>query len=294
MREDTVSKQKIPVFAKVPIHNDSYNTFLWEACVQILVRNTLDKHGFPNGAPKVMDIFYLKDGRIGFTMEIILGSETLDRKLKKVNCNEFSQIVTEGIIQISSMISILERELGFNHRDLKSANLLCREIVQSNRKIKKMTVWDENDTAAKSSFRRYEIIVQPRFEYTLIDFGFVCFGKCFKCFNYSFNLSSKLYSLDDICPKPGRDMFMFLAFLLAEFDQKIEQPLRKYFKKWLKNGYNIELPLYVAKPGKGLYTFIRRVGTESDRWIYFISKHPKIISIPDTNAIKLLNDLQSN
>ena len=280
------------VFAKIPLHPvKSGESLLWEACIQILVRKTLARHGFSNGAPRVRDIFELQDGSVGFTMDIIMGAEALDLKLHAASEEQFPVLVLEGIVQIASMISILQKELGFNHRDLRASNLLCRKIESGPRNL---IVWDENVVLNKKNekYRKYEITIQPTMEYTLIDFGFVCFGKsCVRC-TPLFSLDKSAYTLDDICPKPGRDMFLFLAFLLAEFNKKIDINMRKLLKKWLDPGYNIVLPISVAKEGKGLYKFIRRYGVLSDKWIYFISGNKKIPMFSSTNASKILMDLR--
>lgn len=296
IREDRNTGQKNYVFAKVPIDKytqlDTNNSFLWEACIQILVRKTLERHGFKNGAPRVLDIFRLKDGRICFTMENIIGSKALDIILENVESTVFSNIVTEGIVQMASMISILEKELGFNHRDLRAANILCREISPE---MRKLVIWDEkanieSKNSMTTSYKGYEIKIKSTYEYTLIDFGFVCFGKCKNGCN-NFSLKQNVYDKLDHCPKPGRDLFMLLSFLLAEFDSKMNPELRKYFKKWLDPSIGIELPISVAKPGHGLYKFIRRYGLKADKWIYFIVKHRDIRSLSSTNAIKIIEDL---
>lgn len=292
-RRDMQTGEVTLVFAKVP-HQFRTNkiNLLWEACVQILVRNTLEKYGFNNGAPKVRDIFKLSDGRICYTMDIILGAKPLDTRLRGAFDKEFDYMIVESIIQVASMISILEIELGFNHRDLHAANLLCRPVTSVERKL---IVWDENPNSTKmdnaKSFNRYEIQLNSAFEFTLIDFGFVCFGKCPKGCCPPFFLNRKIKG-DDICPKPGRDMFLFLAFLLAEFNSKMKTSLLRYFKEWLDVKLGIELPLSVAEPGRGIYKFIKKYGLSADKWIYLIARHEKIRRIKGTNASKILYDLK--
>jgi hypothetical protein len=226
-------------------------------------------------------------------MDIIIGAEPFDTRLNAAKGEDFNHMIVEGIIQVASMISILESELGFNHRDLHAANLLCRPVETVERRL---IVWDENNTPTKSGnvkkYDGYEIQIRSLFEFTLIDFGFVCFGKCPNGCCPPFYLNKKIYSDNDICPKPGRDMFMFLAFLLAEFNSKMKTKLLKYFKGWLDEGLGIDLPLTVAQPGRGIYKFIKKYGINADKWIYLISKHDKIKKIKGTNASKIIHDLQ--
>jgi len=287
------------VFAKIPARPFlTRDCLFWEACIQMIVRKTLTKAGFKNGAPRVRDIFELRDGTIGYTMDIIIGAKSFDVKLRDSDKNTFLQLIIEGIFQVASMISILQKELGFNHRDLRAANLLCREIEKNT--PTKIIVWDEETEVnwqpsesfsnEKRSERKHDIEVHSNMEFTLIDFGFTSFSKYQDC--DGFRLNGHVYSPIDPCPKPGRDMFMFLAFLLAEFGNKMNSELRKYFKKWLHTSCGLELPLRIAKPGRGIYQFLRKYGLRGDKWIYFISGNVHLSQIRPTNAIKVVANLQ--
>ena len=291
------------VFAKIPARPLlAKDSLLWEACVQIIIRKTLQNAGIPNGAPRVRDIFEMTDGTIGYTMDIIMGAKSFDSLLKETGEADFPRLIVEGIFQVASMISILERELGFNHRDLRAANLLCRSIGDGGGgggssavtvgDSNNIVVWEElSEAGSKNSFRRFEITVQPTLEFTLIDFSFTCFGNCKDC--GSFRLNGHVYNPLDPCPKPGRDMFMFLAFLFAEFGDKIRYELRRLFKKWLHRGYGIDLPLTVAKPGRGLYAYLKKNGLRGDKWIYHVAGNKKLRAIANTNAAKVVADLHS-
>ena len=277
------------VFAKIPARPFlSRDSLFWEACIQMIIRKTLMHAGFSNGSPRVRDIFELDDGTIGYTMDIIFGSKSFDNLLANSSKKDFSRLIIEGICQVASMISILQRKLGFNHRDLRAANLLCRDVGEQdaqNMKFSNLIVFDEND------INRYQYLkVHSALEFTLIDFGFTCFGDCHDCGRFCLN--GRVYNPLDICPKPGRDMFMFLAFLLAEFGDKMDSNLRRYFKKWLHASCGVELPLSVAKPGRGIYQFLRRYGLKADKWIYFIAGNKNIISIRSTNALNIVRNLQ--
>lgn len=282
------------VFAKIPARPFlPKDCLFWEACIQIIVRNTLTRAGFRNGAPRVRDIFEMSDGTIGYTMDMLVGSAPFNVRLRDSDQNKFVNLIVDSIFQVASMISILQKELRFNHRDLRSANLLCREIHSD--LPKKIVVWEEKrddgeaGLSTNKKIKRFEFEIHSDIEFTLIDFGFTCFGVCRDC--SGFCLNGHVYNPKDICPKPGRDMFMFLAFLFAEFGSKMDSGLKKYFKKWLHVSCGIELPLRIAKPGRGIYQFLKKKGIRGDKWIYYICGNTNLSEISTTNAIKVVNNL---
>lgn len=283
------------VFAKIPARPFlPRDCLFWEACIQIIVRNTLARAGFKNGAPRVRDIFELSDGTIGYTMDMLVGSAPFNVILRDSDQNKFVNLIVDSIFQVASMISILQKELGFNHRDLRSTNLLCREIKSD--LPKKIVVWEEKrgdaepGTGTNKKVKQFEFEIHSDYEFTLIDFGFTCFGTCKNC--AGFRLNGHVYNLNDPCPKPGRDMFMFLAFLFAEFSDKMDSGLRKYFKKWLHPSCGIDLPLRIAKPDRGIYQFLQKYGMNGDKWIYYICGNTNLSEIATTNAIKVVANLQ--
>lgn len=222
-------------------------SLLYEACVQKLVGDVLLKRGFPTGAPKVVQIFRLNDDSICFGMEPISNAITLQTILERARIDELSNILIDCLLQICSMAWYLENDLGINHRDLKPSNLL---VVEHEPKRKKFII--EN----------IKLEIVSRYSLSFIDFGFSCIGSVDK---RKADLSlGTVYNKDDPCPKEGRDLYLFLAFLYADLHDKLHSDLVKLFEKWL------------TIPGSNFTGFLKKYNTQSRQWIYFITGNPDI------------------
>jgi serine/threonine protein kinase len=238
------------VFVKRPrIKGES---LLQEACVQKLVHDSLSKAGFHYGAPNVLDIIRFRDNSVGFTMEMIQNSQTLHTAIERLNETQATRLIIDCICQLSAMIYHLEKDVNLNHRDLKPSNLL---IVQRDSPIKKSILIDD-----------IILEIDSHIDISFIDFGFSCIGD-------SKTLESKLsmglvYDKKDPCPKSGRDMFLFLAFLYAEFNQRFTDDFIQIMEQWLS----------VASPK--IVGFLKKYGREADNWIYMITGNKDILEIP--------------
>ena len=237
-------------------------SLLYEALIQNKVQNTLSKAGFPTGAPKVIDIFNLHDGSICFTMEVIEATETLQEVLEKTKQEDMTPLLIERLLQLCSMLWHLETKIGMNHRDLKPSNLLVRKH-EAKSKILKI-----NDI---------ELPITSKFTLTFIDFGFSCIGSN-ETQKSDIALSS-VYHPSDPCPKEGRDIYTFLAFIYAEHWNKLPVDLRCLFETWL------------AVPGVKILEFLRKHKTNAKDWIYFLTGN---VDIKKFNCCpcKIVNDLR--
>jgi serine/threonine protein kinase len=250
------------VYVKRPILPGK--SLLYEACVQKLVKDSLASIGFPTGAPSVISLFRLKDNSICFSMEQINGAVTLDKYLETLSKGQFLTVIIDCLLQLSAMIWHLDMTLGINHRDLKPSNFL---IVEHDTPIRKI-INVENEI----------LEIESRHSLTFIEFGFSCLGST-ETHISDISLST-VYSKCDPCPKEGRDMYLFLAFLYIDYHTKLPPKLLALFESWL----NI--------PGSNLCSFMRKDKENSKKWLYFMAGNENIKRFNSCPS-KIIIDLQA-
>ena len=248
------------VFIKRPLLPGK--SLLHEACIQQIVKDSLDRGKFVRGAASVYDIFRLGDGSIAFSMEIFEEAKPLSVLLKTLANADLTTIILELLFQLSAMMWHLHADLGMNHRDLKPSNIM---IESHDPHPLCLTV--DGDA----------ITIQSRFTISLVDFGFSCIGK--PGTQKSDLTLGDVYSVHDPCPKDGRDLYMFLAFLYMDCGKRMSPDLRSYFAKWLQNDVT------------GVIGKIDRLGHEFNTWIYFIGGNEGIRQF-DCNPKRIFTDLR--
>jgi serine/threonine protein kinase len=250
------------VYVKRPII--SGRSLLYEACIQKLVGDSLASIGFPTGAPQLQTIFKLRDDSICFAMEQINGAVTLDKYLEAAPPSLISNIIVECLLQLSAMTWYLDATIGINHRDLKPSNFLIVENSVPKRKIINVET---------------EILeIESKYSLTFIDFGFSCLGSTET--QISDVSLSTVYSKADPCPKEGRDMYLFLAFLYIDFYEKMPSKLLLLFESWL----NI--------PGSNICNFMKKNKEYAKKWIYFMAGNEKIKKF-NSSPCRIVKDLQT-
>ena len=231
------------VFVKRPLIPGK--SLLFEACIQQLVHLSLVRAGFGRGAAVVYDVFQLKDKSICFSMAVFQSAVPLTILLQREQ--EITGLLLEILLQLSAMLWHLAQDLGMNHRDLKPSNLMI-----------------ETHAPAPLSLRLRDrtLVLQSRYTVSLVDFGFSCIGN--KETQASDIAIGDVYSSRDPCPKEGRDLYMFLAFLYADCGARLPPELRACFAKWLQNG------------STRILEKIDQHGHAFDPWIYFITGSERI------------------
>jgi serine/threonine protein kinase len=247
------------VFVKKP--RIAGRSLLYEALLQDKVQQSLATGGFPTGAPRVHDIFKLHDGSVCFTMELIEAAETLETVLEKAAAEQLAPILIEALLQVCAMIWHLEQTLGMNHRDLKPSNLLLRFHEPTSRTL---------------VIGQHKLEIESRFTITFIDFGFSCMGSA-DTQKADISLSS-VYSAADPCPKQGRDLYSFLAFIYAELWNRLPADLACLFETWLH------------VPGSKMTGFLRKNKAAAKDWIYFLTGNVDIKSF-DCCPCRIVADL---
>jgi serine/threonine protein kinase len=207
-----VKRPRNPIVSLVP------EAFMQSICSQVLATA-----GFPHTVPKVFDIFVFAD-EVRFSMEWIAGCsllEFLDDRLSQ----EGDELFLNCILQVSCILYVLEKELGFDHRDLKPDNL-----------------WVQN-LAAPIKYRiqlggvSHEFTILHRI--VLLDFGFSCVGTGDKML---VNLGDAIPDMDS-CPKDGRDMYHLLNRLLTHptIKRELSRELHETIRSWM-HPYEIQDP----------------------------------------------------
>ena len=248
------------VFIKRPLLPGK--SLLHEACIQQIVKDSLDRGKFVRGAAAVHDIFRLGDGSVAFSMEIFEDATPLSVLLKTLATTDLTAMILELLFQLSAMMRHLHTDIGMNHRDLKPSNIM---IESHEPRPLRLTLDGDYVT------------IQSRFTISLVDFGFSCIGK--QDTQKSDITIGDVYSVHDPCPKDGRDLYMFLAFLYMDCGKRMSSDLRIYFAKWLQNDVT------------GVISKIDRLGHEFNTWIYFIGGNERIRQF-DCNPKRIFTDLR--
>jgi serine/threonine protein kinase len=256
-----INNNRKDVYIKRPIIPGK--SLLYEACIQKLVGENLSLIGFPTGAPQILSIFRLRDNSICFAMEQLIGSTALNTFIESVDSNQISNLIVDCLLQLSAMVWHLDNILGINHRDLKPSNFL---IIEHDPKILILQI--ENEI----------LEIKSKYSLSFIDFGFSCLGSTDT--HISDISLSTVYSKEDPCPKEGRDMYLFLAFLYIDFNTKLPSKLLSLFESWLHI------------PGSDIIKFMKKDKTNSKDWIYYIAGNENIKQF-NSSPCRIVKDLQS-
>jgi len=175
-----------------------------EAIIQWLVNKSLSKNDLGTHCPRIYDIFSM-NSHTWFSMEPVYSAPIMDTYLKSLpNWSKPSEengiILIKIIAQIAMVCLVLERTIGFNHRDLKPDNIL---IKLDSFKIHSLK-WQD-----------LEIHIAPSHTAIMVDFGFSCLGPGKVPW---IQAGDGILPPLDPCPKVGRDIFMILVFLLWQKD----------------------------------------------------------------------------
>lgn len=175
-----------------------------EAVIQWMCYNSLKKYKLSQHCPKVYDVFTYKNN-YWFTMEPVYSAPILEVYLQSIPHWKQSHpsngiVILKILAQIAICCSILESDIGFNHRDLKPDNILIKHTdIKSHTAI----------------LGDLQISVSPSPTAVLVDFGFACLGPGTRPWIES---GGQILSPLDSCPKVGRDLFIIFVFLLWRED----------------------------------------------------------------------------
>lgn len=216
-----------------------------EAVIQWLCNKSLSQYGLGNHCPEVYDI-YSNLGSLWFSMSPVYNAPILDAyciTLPKwgIPRAENGIMLLKILSQVAMCCFVLERTIGFNHRDLKPDNILVKLDAIKEHRV---------------TCNKFDIKVASSPTAVIVDFGFSCLGPGKTPW---IQAGSGVLPPLDPCPKVGRDIFMLLVFLLWRRD--IRNSLIPEHLEFLKSS------LHLTKERWSQMMSLRR--NPSD-WIYML------------------------
>ena len=211
-----------PVYLKVS-HQQS-QTLLVEGLLQSMAYSTLGLYGFPTAVPRVFDV--LHHPLLGYcitqekNIDAQLFADYLAQSLRWGEASEDNDhLVFSVIVQVATYLAILEKELRLNHRDLTGTNVL---MIVPNQHVENTVTIGPHQWSIRAAQQAI-----------LIDFGFACTGSADGSILVQ---AGQFLPQTDICPKQGRDLFLFFASLwnIAQFRASLTQQGQQLFVKWLR------------------------------------------------------------
>jgi len=233
------------VVKKLSIHKP-YNLLI-EAILQYCSYQILEKYSIQYMIPKIYDIYNKIDSNninaspryvIHFCMEEIKGI-FIDDFLRESHSPEKDFLI--ALIQICMVLHLLEKELIFNHRDLRYTNIYV---------VKKKT-----EIQFRLKEKIYKII--SGFYICILDFGFACIGT-----NQSIlNAANGIIQNEEKCMKPGRDLFQLLISIWCK--KSIRNKMKPFFIEEINN---------LLKTNKKDYTNLIFSKPEDSKWPYTLTR----------------------
>ena len=180
-----------------------------EAILQGVCYDCLEINGLAGSISKIHDLFLFAN-EVRFSMEFIDGIS-----FKEFIKSHTGDEIINCIMQLCYILYILERDLNFDHRDLRIENVWIRPLTST----QTYTIQIENLP---------DQILEFNFQVVLLDFGFACIGDNFR--KTIVNLGDNVFTPIDPCPKSGRDMYQFL---ISCFENRIQDHLFKDFTEFI-------------------------------------------------------------
>lgn len=256
-----------------------------EAVIQWLCYKSLAGKGLEAHCPRVFDIFTLSKS-IWFSMSPIYKAPVLDVYLKtlpkwRIPHPSNGETILKLLSQIAMCCLVLERTIGFNHRDLKPNNILVKlDSVQTH-----LLKWSDD----------LEIQIASSPTAVLVDFGFSCLGPGKIPW---IQAGDDVLSPFDACPRVGRDIFMLIVFLIWQKD--VQASLTEDHMAFLKSSLHLSTErwqqlIHMNKdPVDWIYILITERGFQCPAldpatWLQSCaSRFPEVVSIrsqSDSNTV---------
>ncbi len=177
----------------------SKQPLLKEVLLQIMACCVLEVYNFSWVVPKINDVFSSQQNGHMFTMipkkDSTIYQIYLKNNYKSSPCVENDIMLFEVVCQMALYNYILEEEIGLNHRDLQTRNIL-------------MICPNESQDTIHHDAKDFEISIHAKNHALMVDFG----NSCIPQNETRVYTPSHQYSIDST-PKAGRDLFQMLAYL---------------------------------------------------------------------------------
>jgi serine/threonine protein kinase len=176
-----------------------------EAVIQWLSNKSLTAYNLGAHCPIVRDIFTISKST-WISMAPVYNAPILDSYVKTIHSwgkphPDNGLALLKIISQVAMCCFVLEKEIGFNHRDLKPDNIMVKVDTVSQHILH----WKNE----------FDICIAQSPTAIIIDFGFACLGPGKLPW---IQAGDGVLPPFDSCPKVGRDIFMLLVFLLWKSD----------------------------------------------------------------------------
>jgi serine/threonine protein kinase len=246
------------------------NSIHIEGLLQALSYSVLSTYGFPWAVPRVLDIARHPHLDVVFTIEKCPDAKLFHEYLQsnilwgeKKSHNDY--ILLTIISQLATYLAILEHELLLNHRDLTGSNVLM------------ITPTDLISKTVSIGNVEWTLLISHKT--ILIDFGFAAIGSMPS--RKTVVSAGDFFSGSDLCPKEGRDLFLFLASLWKNplVRQSVTHQTECLFKIWLTQ----------SSTGKQWGDWMEGFNVDI-RSLYLLTIHESF-SNKNTNPLSILHDI---
>jgi serine/threonine protein kinase len=259
---------------------EEIKAILHEVTLHILVFDTMVRRGFPTSIPRLFDVFanarredvskasHIQQVAIqmelveGATLHTYLSQHFLPSSKQSVKSAN-SMLLIDVLIQLCIYLDILQTSLFFNHRDLKTNNVLLR---------KQSDTWSR--TIHHPALRTKWVATH---DVVLIDFGFSCLAYGADSPKTIMQAGCWFLPTHD-CLKPGRDLALFLYCLQSCFplENRISASLWNVLEGAMQSVGDHPISLLTqgvdndGRPvtngsfefGEGIYRFLRKQGVD--------------------------------
>ena len=245
-RSVTQSAHSVDLLVKKPI---SQKHAKQEAVIQWLVNKALAEQGLGDHCPRIVDVFS-HSKNIWFSMEPVYSAPLLSDFLKSLSTWSTKSAANGNALvnilaQIAMSCFVLEKRIGFNHRDLKPDNIL----VKLDSFKPHVLHWNDE----------FELHLAPSYTAVIVDYGFSCLGPGKVPWIQS---GDGILPPFDACPKVGRDIFMILVFLIWQKDVRdsLTDSHLEFFKSSLHLTTDRLAQMMSKNPSEWIYMLITERG----------------------------------